>query len=84
MYHNLGPAHLESAPIWTYNTLSSFDEPFLIPDEIPDFDDIASDTVIKDLDCLSHRDTSSKEFDHVPSFENNIGIKRFTRRSHRH
>lgn len=50
--------------------MPAFHEALLAQAITPDFDDVAGDTVLKDLDSLRSRDTSRKQFNEVPGTQN--------------
>jgi len=66
--------HLQCTPIWPNYSLSPFHEPFLIPNQSSNLDNIASNLVVQDFDGLSNGHTSRKQFDHVSGFENDVRV----------
>ena len=71
--------HLECTPIWTNNPLPPLHVSLLVPDEVPNFNDIAGHVVVEDLDRLSDGDTSSEKLDHVAGFEDDVWVVCFAR-----
>ena len=85
-----GKTYLEGTSIWPDYTLTTFNESFLIPDQSSNLDNIASDIVLKNLDCLNNQlarsflgaeeaylrsvHSSSQQLQYIPSFQNDIWI----------
>lgn len=67
-------AYLESAPIWTDDALSAFDEALFITDKAAYFDDVACDGVIENFDGLADSCTTREELDEVAGFEDDIWV----------
>jgi len=79
-----GDAHLEGTPIRPNYTLPPLDEALLVTDDISYLDDVASNVVVQDFDRLPDRDAPREQLDHVPRFQNDIGVVRLPRRAHGH
>ena len=77
-------AHLERTPIRPDYALPPLDEAFLVTHDIPYFNNVASNAIVQYLDSLPNRDASRKQFDHVPRFQNDIGVICLSRRVHGH
>ena len=74
--------HLERTTVWTDDPLPSLDKPLLIPNYVTDLDDITGDIIIQNLNCLTNSDSSCKQLDHIPGFENDIWVICFSRCPH--
>ena len=74
--------HLERTTVWTNDPLPSLDKPLLIPNYVTDLDDITGDIIIQNLNCLTNSDSSCKQLDHIPGFENDIWVICFSRCPH--
>lgn len=51
-----GRAHLQRRSVRSNDSLTTFDETLLVPDDVSDLDDIASSVVSEDLDGLVGRE----------------------------
>lgn len=76
--------HLEGTSVWSDDSLSPLDKALLIPNDIANFDDVACDIVVQDLDRLAYGNSTRKQLDHVARFEDDIGVIGFASGSHRH
>ena len=54
---------LECATLWSDNALPPLCETVLVSNKISDFDDVARNAVVQDLDGLSDCDATREEFD---------------------
>ena len=77
-------AHLEGTPVRPNYTLPPLDEALLVTDGISNLDDVASNVVVQHFDGLPNRDAPREQLDHVPRFQNDIGVVGLPRRAHGH
>jgi hypothetical protein len=69
---------LQRGPVGAYDTLTTLDEALAIPYETSDFDDIARDIVLQNLESLRGGYTTGKEFDEIASFEEDVRVEGFS------
>ena len=63
----------------TREPLPPLDETLLIPNDVANLDDVACNVIIQDFDCLTNRNASSEQLDHVSRLEDNVRVVCFTR-----
>lgn len=68
---------LERRTVGAEKPLSPLDKALLVTHEIPDLDNVACHSVVKDLDSLGRRYTSGEELDEIAGVQNGSGIECF-------
>jgi hypothetical protein len=78
------PAYFQGTPIRSDDPLSPLDISLLVPDQIPDLDDVTGNVVVQNLHSLCDGNTSGKQLDHVSGFKDDVWIECFAGRAHGH
>lgn len=71
--------HLQSAAVRTDNSLSPLDKPLVVTNDIANFNDVASRSVVQDFHRLPDRYPTGEQFHHVACLENDVWVVRFSR-----